>query len=245
MIEQEKVLAVIPARGGSKGLTKKNLRSLCGKPLVSWAISAATDNKYVDRTIISTDDKKIAKVAESFGAEIPFIRPTDIAGDDASSMDVVLHAVNELEEKGDFFSYVVMLEPTSPMTEPNDINKALFKLHSSRDVADAIVGVSLVEATHPEFDIQLDVNNLIKPYMAKNFTNLPRRQDIEDIYFLEGSLYISTVSDFKNNKSFYHSRTLGYVVPRWKSIEIDDYLDLIIAETIINNKRDIINYSKA
>jgi CMP-N,N'-diacetyllegionaminic acid synthase len=240
MIDNRKVLAVVPARGGSKGLPDKNLRILYGKPLVCWPISAAIENSFVDRTIVSTDDKKIAEVAASSGADVPFLRPTNIAGDKTSSMDVVLHALDELESKGDVFSYVIMLEPTSPMTVSDDIDKALLQLHSTRSIADSIVGVSLVEAAHPEYNTKLDKHGRIKPYKAKDFLSLPRRQELEDIYFLEGSLYISSVSDFRKNKSFYHDRTLGYVVPRWKSIEIDDYLDLIIAEAVMSNKKSII-----
>jgi N-acylneuraminate cytidylyltransferase/CMP-N,N'-diacetyllegionaminic acid synthase len=233
MNHSSRVLAIIPARSGSKGLPGKNLRPLDGRPLVTWPISAALGSSAVDRVIISTDDEKIAEVARIAGADVPFMRPSSLSGDTASSMDVVMHALDTMATLGEIFDYVVLLEPTSPLTESSDIDQALSRLISAGSHADAIVGVSRVEATHPEYDVRVGENGLLRPYAAPNFSLLRRRQDIEPLYFLEGSLYISRVDAFKRNKSFYHNRTLGYEVPRWKSIEVDDLFDFIVIEALV------------
>ena len=239
MTHQGKVLAIVPARGGSKGLPGKNLRPLHGKPLVAWPVVAALGAQSVDQVIISTDDPAIAEAARAAGAEVPFMRPAHLASDKASSMDVVLHALDTLESQGQVFEYVVLLEPTSPLTESSDVESALERLRASRESADAIVGICRVESTHPEYDVRQNDQGLITPYAVPDFQSLRRRQDIEKLYFLEGSLYISSVEAFRLHRSFYHHRTLGYEVPRWKSIEVDDIFDFIMVEAVLQNREEI------
>jgi CMP-N,N'-diacetyllegionaminic acid synthase len=233
------VLAIVPARGGSKGLPGKNLRLLEGRPLVAWPVSAALGAASVDRVIVSTDDVEIAQAARSAGAEVPFLRPAHLADDKASSMDVVLHALEVLASQGQEFEYIVLLEPTSPLTESTDIEAAMSLLREAGDTADAVVGICRVEASHPEYDVRRDGAGLISPYAARNFNSLRRRQDIEELYFLEGSLYISSVKAFRRHQTFYHERTLGYVVPRWKSLEVDDILDFIMVEAVVRHREEL------
>ena len=234
------MLAIIPARSGSKGLPGKNLRQLDGRPLVAWPISAALGANSVSRVIVSTDDEAIANIARASGADVPFMRPANLASDTASSMDVVLHALDVLAAQGEEFQYVMLLEPTSPLTESSDIDAAFSRLVATSNLADAIVGISHVESTHPEYDVRLGENGLISPYAASDFSSLRRRQDIEPLYFLEGSLYISQVSAFKRYKTFYHNRTIGYEVPRWKSIEVDDLFDFIVIEAIVKWRDELL-----
>lgn len=234
MINGKRVLGIIPARGGSKGLPRKNILPLAGKPLINWSIDAAKSSVYIDRCIVSTDDKEIAEVAERHDCAVPFLRPKHLAQDDTPTIDVILHAIHAfIDEKIDF-SYLVLLEPTSPLRDSHDIDDALRTLEHNREKADSIVGVSKVEATHPAFDICINSDGLIEPYVGRNFQTL-RRQEIEDLYFFEGTLYISDIDIIQKEKSFYHHRTLPYIVPKWKSIEIDDIIDFICAEAIINN----------
>jgi N-acylneuraminate cytidylyltransferase/CMP-N,N'-diacetyllegionaminic acid synthase len=235
----DSVLAIVPARGGSKGLPRKNLRKLGGRPLVSWPISAALGAKCVSRVIISTDDLEIAEAARLVGAEVPFLRPAALASDDASSMDVVLHAINFFESKGVFFDFVLMLEPTSPLTDSEDVDAAFAMLRSSGKNADSIVGISRVEAAHPEYDVRLVEKGFIVPYAAPDFKSLRRRQEIEELYFLEGSLYLSRVEAFRKHRSFYHERTLGYPVPRWKSLEVDEHIDFVLIEAVLERIEQI------
>lgn len=243
MIHGSRVLCLVPARGGSKGLPRKNVLPIAGAPLVAWPVTAGLNSKYIDLVVCSTDDLEIAEAAEVAGADIPFIRPSELASDDASSIDVVEHALSFLESKGKAFDYIVLLEPTSPLTESHDIDAALEQLvHRSAD-AEAIVGISRVEHTHPDYNITFDSANFIAPTSVKNFDDLTRRQELKDVYHLDGSLYISTVSGIRKNKSFYHSKTLGYSMPRWKSFEIDEYIDFVCVEAVLQKRELLRNRS--
>jgi len=235
VVNGKKCLALIPARGGSKGLPRKNITKLCNLPLIGWPIRAARRSKYVDEIIVSTDDEEIASTAVRLGARVPFIRPYELATDTASTSSVVEHALSFVMNRGDVVDYIILLEPSSPLTDHDDIDKACEMLESQRDIADSIVGVSKAVASHPVFDVTINEKGLIQPFFSDNFSSAKRRQDIADIYFFDGSLYISDSSVFLEKKSFYHNRTIPYIVPRWKSIEIDDILDLICAEAIMKN----------
>lgn len=235
MINNKKVLAVIPARGGSKGLLGKNKKPLLNKPLVVWPIEAALGCSIIDRIILSTDCNEIAQIGISAGAEILSLRPDYLANDNAKSSDVILHELTELEKIGDIYDYVVMLEPTSPLTESSDISSALSILDSNRNYANSIVGVSLIEATHPEYSVKKANKGIIEPAFSDDFDSLRRRQEIETLFFLEGTLYASDVEALKETKTFYHSKTMGYEVPRWKSFEIDELVDFICIEAILSN----------
>lgn len=235
VIDDKSVLAIVPARGGSKGLPGKNKRWLSGKPLVAWPISTALGAASVDKVLCSTDDPEIREIASTYGAQVPFLRPANLASDTASSLDAILHAVDYLNELGENYDYVVVLEPTSPLTTSADVESALAMLHSRRGVADSIVGISRVESTHPEYDVRVGTDGLISPYMAPDFNSLKRRQEIEPLHFLEGSLYISATSALRANRGFYHDRTLGYEVPRWKSVEIDELVDFLFVEMLLGN----------
>lgn len=230
MYQGKSFLALIPARSGSKGLPGKNLMLLDGKPLVSYPINAALKSKYTDKVVLSSDDHKIMDAARAFNCEIPFKRPEELASDTASSIDVVLHAINYYEEHGIFFDYLVLLEPTSPLTESADVDKAIESLIANQASADSIVGVSQVESNHPMFIAKIDDNGTLAPYARKDFLTPVRRQELEELVFFEGSLYISEIKKLKETKSFVHERTLPYLVPRWKSIEIDEYSDFLIAD---------------
>ena len=237
MINNKSVLAIIPARGNSKGLPRKNVISLAGKPLIAWIIIAATKSKFIDKIIVSTDSKKIAKVARAYRAEVPFIRPSKFATDKSKTFPVIKHAINFLKLKNKNFDYVVLLEPTSPLTTNQDIDIALKTLVKKRKIADSIVGVSKLEHCHPSFNVRINNKGLISPCEGNKFRGL-RRQEIKKLYFFEGSLYISALSVLLKKKSFLHNRTLSYKVPKWKALEIDDFVDFLYAEkTILNLKK--------
>ena len=239
MIDGRRVLALVAARGGSKGLPRKNLRLLGGRPLVAWPVSTALAARSVDRVAVSTDDEEIAAAARAAGADVPFMRPAALASDSASSIAVALHALELLAAEGHSYDYLVLLEPTSPLTEPQDVDRALAILHAGRERADAIVGISRLEASHPDFDVRLGADGLIRPYAAADFSSLKRRQDVEPLYFLEGSLYASAVEVLAAKKSFCHDRTLGYPVPRWKALEIDELIDFICVEALLKHREDL------
>ena len=236
-IANNKILAIIPARSGSKGLPGKNLKPLLGKPLVTWSIEAASLSPSIDSIVLSTDDQKIANIGEKIGARVPFVRPLDLSGDTASSIDVVLHALDFLETAGEKFDIVVLLEPTSPQRDWGDIEQALDLLIKSG--ASSVVGVTQAQESHPDFMYRLQGDLKLEPFIKKVGSAHIRRQDIEPLYYLEGSIYISFVHILRKRRSFYHEDTVGYEVPKWKSFEIDDLDDFIMIEALLKHKRQV------
>lgn len=239
MIDGKRVLALVPARRGSKGLPMKNIRPLHGKPLLAWPIEAARASRYVDRVVISTDDTEFAALAKAAGADAPFLRPAELASDTSPSIDFILHAIDTLEAAGDCYDYLVLLEPTSPLTEAHDVDAALEALAERRADADAIIGVSALVSAHPAFAVRLDAKGLARPFAAPSFGELPRRQDIEPLYSLDGSLYASTIEALRRERSFCHQRTLPYLTPRYKSFEVDDLVDFICIEALLAQRRTL------
>lgn len=242
MINNKKILALITARSGSKGLPGKNIKELCGKPLLGWPITAARGSKYVDKVVISTDSQQYADIAVQLGAEAPFLRPSKLASDTASSFDVVKHVVDFFKNTGKTFDYLVLLEPTSPLTEPIDIDLALERLEKRQSIADSIIGVSKLESAHPCFNVTVDKKSRITPWYTDDFSSAGRRQDLDNIYFFEGTLYISKMEALLKHKGFYHERTLAYKVPKWKSFEVDDITDFYCIESIMKNLQKIKEY---
>lgn len=227
-----RILTVIPARGGSKGLPGKNIRPLLDKPLIAWSIEQGLASKYVQEVIVSTDSEEIAAVAKQYGARVPFLRPAHLAEDSTSTAAVLVHLIEELEKQGEYYDYIMLLEPTSPLRETSDINNAFEKLLGHKS-AKSVVGICQVESQHPSFCVTLSEDECIR---SQNNFKVLRRQDIETMFFYEGSVYISDMKTYKEKSNFYHEHTLGYVVPKWKSFEIDDITDFIITEAIMRNK---------
>jgi CMP-N,N'-diacetyllegionaminic acid synthase len=236
--KEYKILILIPARGGSKGLPGKNIRPLNGKPLIAWTIETAMQlkEKYDSRVVVSTDSTEIAEVSKTFGAEVPFMRPPELARDESTSMDVVLHALDFFEKQNLNFDLVCMLEATSPQRDQEDLNNAIDLLLRT-PTAESIVGVCKSESGHPAFLAKKNKQEFISPYQANEFKFL-RRQEIDEVYFFEGSLYISYVESLKKRKSFYHEKTLGFEMPKWKSFEVDDLTDFMIIERLMLAKKE-------
>jgi N-acylneuraminate cytidylyltransferase/CMP-N,N'-diacetyllegionaminic acid synthase len=226
-------LAIIPARSGSKGLPDKNIKIINGKPLIAWSIEAGLKSKYIDRLIVSTDSEKYAEIAKDFGAEVPFIRPDKISTDESSRKDVIKHSLDFFKNKNELYDYIVLLEPTSPLTTETDIDTGIEKLLLDKS-AESIVGVSLSEVSHPDFLVNLK-NGFLNFINENQKSSVIRRQDLENLYFYDGTLYISEVDKYLE-KEFYHEKTLGYVTPKWKSLEIDDMYDFIMVEAIMQYK---------
>lgn len=232
MIKGKKIIGVIPARGGSKGVPKKNIKNINGKPLIAWTIEAAHASKYLDEVIVSTDSEEIKEVAEQYGAKVPFMRPPELAQDTSTSMDVLFHSLQFMKEsEGLDFDILMMLEPTSPLREVRDIDDSLEMLVSHGE-ARSIAGISYLEGGNPDFVVTLN-EGLMR---SKNDFVVKRRQDIDDYYFYEGTIYASYVDDLLERKSFYHELALGYVVPKWKSFEIDDMVDFSLIEHLLKER---------
>lgn len=237
MIQDKSILAIIPARGGSKGLPGKNIKPLCGKPLIAWSIEAGKGSKYIDEVMVTTDSEEIAKVAREFGASVPFLRPAKLASDTATSMEVIKHVIDFYrDEFHRRFDYIVLLEPTSPLREKEDVDKAI-ELLLANSQASAVVGISKTESQNPAFLIKKDEHGFLVGYEDRKMKIL-RRQDIGDVYFFEGSVYVSQTDTLLEEKTFYHEHTLGYEFPKWKSLEIDDIDDFFMVEALMKHKRN-------
>lgn len=231
MINDLKVLGLILARGGSKGLPRKNLKLLRGKPLVAWSIETARDSKYLDDLVISTDDQEIADLAVNYNCEVPFLRPACLSTDTSPSIDSIQHALNFLGNQGRYFDIVALLEPTSPLRESIDIDNAINQLVNSN--AYSIVGICRAETIHPAFMYRMTEERYLLPFMIKQSDRLRRQDIIDNLYFLEGTIYASKTQPLLKYRSFYHENTLGYEVPKWKSPEIDDEIDFLFVEAIM------------
>jgi len=191
--------------------------------------------------VISTEDPEFAAIAQAAGADVPFLRPAELASDTAPSIAFINYTLETLANTGDAYDYLVLLEPTSPLTEASDVDAALETLVARRQDADAIVGVTALASNHPAFAVRVNPGGLMQPYSAASFGQLPRRQDTEPLYSLDGSLYISTAEALLREQGFCHQRTLPYITPRWKSFEVDDLVDFICIEAVLANRELIIS----
>jgi len=234
MLNNKTFLAIIPARGGSKGLPGKNIKNLCGKPLIAWSIETGLNSKYIDEVMVTTDSQEIADVAQKYGANVPFLRPKELATDTATTFDAIKHTIDFYKEKlKKEFDYIVLLEPTSPLREVSDIDNAVEQLLNSD--ADAIVGICKTEDQNPAFLVLKDNNNYISGYENRSMKVI-RRQDISDVYFFERTIYISKTDVLLDKQTFYHDKTIGYEVPKYKSLEVDDMDDFIMVEAMMKHK---------
>jgi len=235
MYKGKSFLGIITARGGSKGLPGKNIRVMNGKKLIEWTVEAAKKSSYLDTVMVTTDSVQIGNVAKESGAEVPFMRPSELAGDTVSSFDTIKHTIDFYEDKlGKSYDYVVLLEPTSPLRESVDIDRAIEQLFENEE-AESIVGVCKAEAAHPSFLAVKDEGGFLSGYMGRSVEAI-RRQELDDVYFFEGTVYASETDVLKKKRSFYHDRTIGYVVPKWKSPEVDDIYDFIMIEAVMKYK---------
>ncbi len=236
MYKNKKILAVITARGGSKGLPRKNIRELCGKPLIAWTIEQAKRSKYLDRTIVSTDDEEIAEISKKYGAEVPFLRPKELALDTTPSIDVLIHAIDFLKKQGENYDYLALLEPTSPLRKKNDLDNAIATLIENEHLADSLVSLGEIHLEHPAILKIVSNEGFVIPYENEKLTIL-RRQDIEQkIYFPYGVIYLSKIDSLVKKKTFYQSKTIAFFIERWQNYEIDDIYDFLCVEAIMKYK---------
>ncbi len=232
MISDKSILAIITARGGSKGIPRKNITPLLGKPLIAWTIEAAKKSKYIDRLILSTEDQKIAKIGKDYGVEIPFLRPKDLATDEAKSVDCMIHAIKWLKNNDKYISdYVMLLQPTSPLRTVDDIDTALEEIFKQK--GDSLIGLCKVRK-HPYWMMKIE-RGIITPYYKK-WVNYQRRQDLPDIYNVNGAIYIIKSTLLLKKKVFWSGKTIPYVMPEERSVDIDNKIDLKLADLLIQCK---------
>ena len=232
MYREHVVVCVIPARGGSKGLPGKNIKALCGKPLIAYTIEQAKQSRYIDRVIVSTEDEAIAQISLKYGAEVPFMRPKELAEDSVATVDVLLHAIHWLEDKQYLFDILVLLHTTTPMRSVEDIDHSIANLVEEK--ADNIFSVT--EAHRNPYFNMVEINKNGYAALAKqgNFTT---RQAAPLIYDMNSSIYVWWKDILKEKKRIFSDKTIIYVMPKERSIDIDDHIDFKIAEMMMSERK--------
>jgi CMP-N,N'-diacetyllegionaminic acid synthase len=234
MIGGKKALAIVPARGGSKGLPGKNIRPMCGKPLIAWTIEQAAKSLLLDDVLVSTDSQEIAAVARRYGGNVPFLRPASLAGDHSSTYDVIRHALDYCEQSnGVRYDYVVLLEPTSPLRADDDIDRMLAALSVASEDFDAIVSVGQVDH-HPSIMKRI-TDRRVEPFAAE-LVQASRRQDNCPAYFPFGVAYIAKTDALLAENTFYGRRCMSFEINRYQNYEIDDIYDFLCVEAVMKHE---------
>ena len=227
------ILGLITARGGSKGIPRKNLADLAGKPLIAWTIEAALESHKLGRVIVSTDDEEIAQVARAWGAEVPFMRPPELAGDRSSHVSVIVHAVRWLETtESAHLDHVMLLQPTSPLRSVEDIDAAI-DLAIEKD-ADSVVSVCPVRE-HPYLCKQIASDGRLLDFTLKSEGYIPR-QVLPPVYSLNGAIYLVRCSVLLEQNIVYTDRTFAFVMPLERSLDVDTPWDLHLANLILKDR---------
>lgn len=229
--EKKNIVAIIPARGGSKGIPLKNIKELAGKPLIAYTIEEALKSKMLDRIIVSTDHNEIARISRECGAEVPFKRPADISEDVPTEL-VLKHAIKYLEDveryKPDIF---VTLQPTSPLRKAKDIDEAVNKQIETN--ADSVVTVCEIDE-RPEWMVQIKEDK-VKPYVGKEI-KLVARQELPELYKLNGAVFVSTRDLIMSEEKIVGGNMQVVIMEKERSVDIDTPIDFLIAEIIMKGK---------
>jgi CMP-N,N'-diacetyllegionaminic acid synthase len=235
MLRDKKVLGIIPARGGSKGVRRKNIRVVGGKPLIAWTIEEGRKSKYIDQLIISTEDKEIAEIARLCGGNVPFLRPVELAKDDTPGVVPVLHALQMLPG----YDYVVLLQPTSPLRSVEDIDGCIKKC--IEEETNVCVSVSRAEKS-PYWFYSLDDKQRVVPLIDQKEA-IDRRQDLPEIYMINGAVYVAKSEWLLQNQTFITPETVAYIMPYERSLDIDSEFDLKIADLILSGLQEFTSLS--
>jgi CMP-N,N'-diacetyllegionaminic acid synthase len=226
-----RVLGLIPARGGSKGVPRKNVRSLAGRPLLAYTVDAALAADRLDRVVLTTDDEEIAAVGRQLGVDVPFLRPAELAGDRTPTLPVVQHALAALEAAGDRFDAVCLLQPTNPLRPPGLVDACVEELE--RTGADAVVSVLRVPAEHhPAWVYLSDAEGRLR-LSTGDAAPIARRQDLPPAFHREGSVYVTRRDVVVERDSLYGDHVVGVEVDPASSVNIDDLDDWRRAEDLL------------
>lgn len=232
MYKSKRILALIPARGGSKGIPRKNVKKLGSKPLIGYSIEAANGSVFVDDVVVTTDDDEIADVAKSFGAEIPFMRPSSLAADTSKTIECVVHARDVLFEMGRTYDALVLLQPTSPLRTSEDIDAAIEWYYSHGSLG--LCSISLVEE-NPLLLRFVGEGDVVHPLLSNGAGSTLRRQDLPKYYRVDGSIYINAAMSLSLETSL-NDNPIGFVLPRERSIDIDTFEDFMLAEKAVKRR---------
>lgn len=221
MYKNKSILGVIPARGGSKGIPRKNIININGKPLIQYTIEAAKGGKYLDRIVVSTEDVEIANIAVKCGAEVPFLRPKELAGDEIKTIDVLLDVIKKLNDLGDKYDYLVLLQPTQPLRKSFHIDESIEKIIDLK--AENLISVSEVRE-HPILMKTIDKNSEAKSLLG--YRSDIRRQDFQKVYKVNGAIYINKLNDNFNKGISLNDNKLAYIMDKKYDLDIDEPEDL-------------------
>ncbi|MDP3991322.1 MAG: acylneuraminate cytidylyltransferase family protein [Candidatus Colwellbacteria bacterium] len=225
---KKKILALIPARGGSKGIPGKNIVDVGGLPLIAYSIKTARQAKLVNKVVVATDGEEITRVALKYKASVIQL-PKKLTGDRSSIIGSVLYAIKELEKRGESYDAIALLEPTSPLRKKGDIDNAIKILLKNYNKTDAVVSVGEVHIESPYIMKKIE-KGFIKPLMEeKNII----RQLLPKVYFPYGVIYLCKTSVLKKQKTFYPKRITPYLIERWQNYEVDDIFDLVCVEAVM------------
>lgn len=227
----KKILGIIPARGGSKSIPRKNIINVGGKPMIAWSIGASLKSKYITKTIISSDDEEILKVGEKFGA-VPIKRPSKYATDSATMMPVIKDCLLQLKKKGESFDILILLQPTSPLRESIDIDEAFTTFFKSKATA-LISGYEPAKSPFKSF--KMDEKGFLKGLVNNRFTFMSR-QDLPKTFYPNGAIYIIYVKEFLKLEKLFTSKTIPFFMPIEKSVDIDSMEDIKKISKIIKLK---------
>ncbi len=236
MKDNKKILAIIPARGGSKGLPKKNILELCGKPLIAWTIENALVSRYIDQIVVSTENQEIAEISKQYGAQV-VERPQELARDDSPTIDAIIQVINWFEKRREYFDIIILLEPTSPLRKEKDIDNAIELFSENIDKADSLISVGEVHLENPHITKKIE-NGYLRPLIEIG-KNVHQRQQLPKVFFPYGVIYLALTSALTEYKTFYQERTIPYFIERWQNYEIDDIYDFICIESILRKRLEI------
>jgi CMP-N,N'-diacetyllegionaminic acid synthase len=234
MYKNKRFLAIIPARGGSKGIPNKNIMDICGKPLVAYTIEAGKKSKYIDEVMVSTDSDAIKVIAEQYGALVPFLRPKELSNDSSKSIELVLHAINYYKNNNMCYDYVVLLQPTSPLRTFMHVDEAIEKLMESKGAS----LVSVRQADENPVIMRTIENDKLKEVIRFEGANL-RRQDLPTFYIFNGAIYINSNDMLIHKETFIDEDTISYVMNKESSIDIDTILDAKLVEIVIKENMNV------
>ena len=233
-----KTVGLITARGGSKGIPQKNVRPLAGKPLIAWTIEAALQSRRLDRVIVSTDDEEIAKVSREWGADVPFMRPAELAKDDSPHLEVIRHALGWLAAESEAeLDYLMLLQPTSPLRTSADIDSAIALCEEKN--ADAVVSVCQTHG-HPFLSKQVTPDGRLLDFIEKPQGYLAR-QSLPPAYSLNGAIYMVRRGLLLERDDWYTDRTFAYIMPPERSLDIDTPWDLHLVDLILRDSDGFTN----
>jgi len=224
------IIAIIPARGGSKGVPHKNIKKLGEKPLIAYSIVESLKSEYLDYVFVSTEDSEIANISKKYGAQV-INRPPALAEDTSKTVDVVLHAIEYLVQEGIHPQIVILLQPTSPLRNVDDIDTAI-KLFLENE-CDSVI--SVCEPDHSPFWCFRFDGRYLQPLFGQEYKNM-RRQDLPKVMMPNGAIYISSPESIARFGGFHSDHMIPYCMPPERSIDIDTALDFTIAEVIINKE---------